>query len=421
MSTDLPESHPIEQKMAILYYCTRSEGIGGRIRLYPRDFRVEEILPDKRIVKIDDENFSLSEEEEPGLFTELILIKKNVESHRAQLMITRALGRSTEDINLAGTKDKAAITAQRATIWRVPPEKLLALDLPGITIRSPQTTIYKTYLGNLYGNHFSIRIRKIDEEAEEIQSRIDDFKQEIDRFGGIGNFFGHQRFGTRRPITHEIGKKFLLGEFEEGIMTYLTKIFEDESDSVKKARQTLLDTNDPEEALKFFPKRMVFERKILEYLNDNPNDFLGAFNLLPRNLRRIFIHGYQSYLWNLSLSERIRRDPLYPQPYDVFENGEPVLPIIGFATKFADNSMSDFMKVLLEKEGITRSDFRAKAVPGLTFPGSNRTITIKQQNFSVELEENDQKLRVLLQFSLQSGSYATVVLRELMKTSPIYF
>ena len=145
---ELKESHPIEQQMGIRFYCTKTEGIDGRIRVYPKDFRVEEILPNGRRINFDDKNFSLGKDE-PGLFTEFVLIKRDIESHRALLMITEALNTKIIDINIAGTKDKTAYTAQRATIWRITPEDLLKLSVKGVTIRSPRTTIYKIFFGDL--------------------------------------------------------------------------------------------------------------------------------------------------------------------------------------------------------------------------------------------------------------------------------
>ena len=87
MVRKLRESHSIEQKMGMLYYCTTSEGIGGRLRLYPKDFKVEEIMPDGRIIKIDNEDFSLGESE-PGLYTEFILIKKTLNIQEGNRSIT---------------------------------------------------------------------------------------------------------------------------------------------------------------------------------------------------------------------------------------------------------------------------------------------------------------------------------------------
>jgi len=199
----LLESHPIEKIMGIQFYSSLTEGIGGKLRKYPEDFIVEEILPDGRIIPIEDENFKLGNDE-AGLFTEFILIKKDIESHRAIIDIAKALKKPVEDIKIAGTKDKSAFTSQKATIWRVKPEDLLKIQLDGITIRSPRTTIYQTYLGNLLGNHFRITLREMNFDKAIIDDKVNYILNEIKQFGGFGNYFGHQRFGSRRPISNEV-------------------------------------------------------------------------------------------------------------------------------------------------------------------------------------------------------------------------
>ena len=170
---ELKESQPIEKKMGMLYYCTKTDGIDGKLRSSAYDFQVEEVMPDGRKIPIDNLDFSLGDNE-PGLFTEFILIKIDTESHNALYKITSALKRDISDINVAGTKDKNAYTAQKATIWRVSPEKLTELDLIGIEIRSPRTTIYQTYLGDLFGNNFTIKIRGINEVGKVFNSYYTD-------------------------------------------------------------------------------------------------------------------------------------------------------------------------------------------------------------------------------------------------------
>ena len=60
--------------------------------------------------------------------------------------------------------------------------------------------------------------------------------QELDQVGGIPNFFGHQRFGTTRPITHLVGKAILKGDFEEAAMLFLAKPSLYEHPSSRQAR-----------------------------------------------------------------------------------------------------------------------------------------------------------------------------------------
>lgn len=418
----LLESHPIEKIMGINYYCTQTEGIGGKLRTLPEDFVVEEILPDGRIIKISDQKFILGENK-AGLFTEFILIKRNIESHRALLEIAKALKKQIQDIKIAGTKDKSAITAQKATIWKVKPKDLMKLQIDGLEIRSPKTTIYQTFLGNLSGNHFTITIRDINLEKTMIKERIDAIVEEITQFGGIGNFFGHQRFGSRRPISHEVGKEIIRGNIDEAIWIYLTKIYDDEHELTKKARKTLLETDDFSDALDLFSREMIFEKNIIRHLIKHPKDYYGAFKQLPINLQRMFIHAYQSYIWNVVLSNRIERyGNLLPQKEDCYEGGEAIIPILGSKTELQDSIFSEDFERLLEKDDIRKEDFELPKINWLKFTGSNRPMILQPENLTVnEIKTETQEDAVKLEFSLKSGSYATVILREFMKSAPISY
>jgi len=417
----LLKSHPIEEKMGILYYLTKTEGIGGRLRKTPQDFRVEEILPDGRVLEIDDPNFSLGPDE-PGLFTEFILVKKGIESHKALMKIAAALGREVSDINLAGTKDKMAITAQRATIWRVSPEELSKVKINGIKIRSPRTTIYKNFLGDLKGNYFTIRVKDLELTNDEITNRFESIFQEFTEKHGIPNYFGHQRFGSRRPISHAIGRLILLGDLEGAIKMFLGYISEDESEIVKEARRVFAENHDPKGMLEKLPRTMIFEQQILEHLLNHPDDYQGAFRKIPRNLQRMFIHSYQSYIWNQTLSKRLELQPdLQPCTFDLILNGSNYLPIVGYKTELPDNELFAFTKELLAQDGIEQKDFQVPIIPSLKFSGSNRRIAIHPQNFSYGIKENDEKRCLIVKFSLGSGSYATIVLREIMKTTPLNY
>jgi tRNA pseudouridine13 synthase len=420
--SDLKTSHPIELEMGILYYATKTDGIGGKIRSSPKDFKVEEILPDGRIIRFDDTDFSFGDNE-PGLFTEFVLKKRNIESHSALYKITKALNRDILDINISGTKDKTAYTAQRATIWRVSPEELLKLQIKGITIQSPRTTIYKTYLGNLKGNYFTIKIRETDFTQKELENKLGMINQEANEFKGLPNFFGHQRFGTRRPISHIIGKHILKGNYEEAIRIYLSYLSADENEITKEARTIFEKTNNPEESLKIMPKSMVFERLILKHLTKYPKDYKGSFLVLPKNMQRIFIHAYQSFIWNKTLSKRLELcGNLVKQKIDFIEQEKTVLPIIGYNTKKTDNELMQFAFDLLKEDNISQEHFKLKDLPALKFNGSNRRIKIDFNDFNCNVAKDTKKDNVVtMKFSLSSGSYATVILREFMKTTPLRY
>ena len=104
------------------------------------------------------------------------------------------------------------------------------------------------------------------------------------------------------------------------------------------------------------------------------------------------------------------------------EENIAILPIIGFKTNLADNVLSDYAKSLLEEDSINLDNFKVKFMPTLRFLGSNRRIAIIPENlsYSVDVDSENQDY-VVIQFTLKRGSYATVVLRELMKAVPLKY
>ena len=148
--------------------------------------------------------------------------------------------------------------------------------------------------------------RRRDQEESFIKEQVAQTMQEINQVGGIPNFYGHQRFGTTRPITHLVGKAILKGDFQEAAMIFLAKPSPDEHPSSRQARTELQETRDFKLALEHFPKQLRYERSMLNYLAEKPDDFTGAFRTLPAKLQALFVQAYQSYLFNRFLSERVK-------------------------------------------------------------------------------------------------------------------
>ena len=91
----------------------------------------------------------------------------------------------------------------------------------------------------LLGNFFTIKIKAIKHKESTVETRISQTLEELEALGGIPNFFGHQRFGTTRPITHLVGKAIVRGDFEEAAMLFLAKPSVHEHPASRQARQEL--------------------------------------------------------------------------------------------------------------------------------------------------------------------------------------
>ena len=162
-------------------------------------------------------------------------------------------------------------------------------------------------IGDLVGNHFSIRVRDTVLKGEDLRSSLQGTEASLKELNGFPNFFGVQRFGTVRPVTHLVGRAIVKGDLEQAVLLYIGNPSEEEDEQSRAAREALQRDRDYAAALRDFPWKLTFERMVIGFLDRNPDDFAGAISVLPTNLQMMFVHAYQSYIFNLILSERMRR------------------------------------------------------------------------------------------------------------------
>jgi tRNA pseudouridine13 synthase len=446
---------PLDKQLGIEVYATKSSGVGGVIRESVNDFVVEEILVDgsKASVKGEVPTRVLSSSSHRQRFLLCVLVKRNWDTFIAIKNVARQLSIDQRRIQIAGIKDAKAVTAQHLTI-----EGGLIDDASKVNVKDIQLCpigYVREALSLFYllGNYFTIKIKSISLGQDTAKTRIAQTKEQLEALGGIPNFFGHQRFGTSRPITHLVGKALVLGDFKEATMLFLAKSSTNEHPSSRQARQQLEESGDFKQALENFPKQLRFEKIMLNHLAYNPDDFVGAFKQLPVKLQELFVQAHQSYLFNRFLSERIRQGYFLNKAevgdfvVCVERSGLPVtkiakivtpeteieineqmkagkmriaLPIVGIKQKLSKGVMGEIEKQVLEEEEINLENSQINELSKAGGRGGLRTaITlikeIKVKNVSTN--EKDGSCQAELSFMLLRGSYATVFLREIMKPS----
>jgi len=444
-------SPKLEVDIGIEVYATEMLGIGGKIRVIPEDFKVEEILTDGSEARLQPGTAEPPRISKWGRFLLCVLTKKNEDNLIAVRRIAQSLRINPDRVRIAGIKDARALTAQHVTVAAVAPEKVSKLDLRGITIKPIRFVDEELKAHILYGNRFQITIRAIDLDEATVVKRIENMRGELEDLGGMPNFFGHQRFGTVRPITHRVGYYIVKKDFERAAMTFLSQKSVLEPPGTKEARQLLSETRDFKTALERFPRRLLYERLMLRHLAKYPKDFLGALHRLPTKLQKLFVQAYQSYLFNRFLSERIRREIPLNKPQlgdyviELDELGLPTeecctateenvaeikqriergrtgiaIPIIGPKQSMSGGVQGRIEEKILTEENIRPEDFHIPEMPKTTSPGTLRSVLTPMIGLQVRepLEDqlNPNRIMIELGFTLRRGSYATTLLREFMK------
>ena len=446
----------IEKLLGIDVYATETSGICGVIRSSVDDFVVEEVLVDGSKAKVEKsvETQVLRASSAKQRYLLCVLVKRNWDTFIAIKNIAKKLGISQSQIHIAGIKDAKAVTAQHITVEYGQMEDVSKVNIKDIEIRPVGYVRDKLSLYYLLGNNFTIRIQAIKGSESAIEKRITATIRELETIGGIPNFFGHQRFGTTRPITHLVGKAIVKGDFEAAAMLFLAKPSVHEHPSSRHARKELRSTQDFKQALQNFPKQLRYERLMLSHLVEKPADFVGAFKQLPIKLQMLFVQAVQSYLFNRFLSARIKNGFFLNKAevgdylVSVERSGLPMvnvakmalaesiaeanelvkagrmrvaLPLVGVKQRLSQGAMERIQRQILEEEGIKPENFRVDGIPEMSGRGGLRAVVAPIKGFKLldisAVAANHRACQVDLSFMLLRGSYATVLLREIMKPS----
>jgi len=387
-------------------FLSRTAGIGGTLKSQPEDFLVEEIAENGTVLELGKK---IEKPDEFGKFVHFVLEKRNWSTTLALKEIAKRVRTSHRNFSFAGSKDKCAITTQLASGFRVNKEDLMHLNIRDIKINGAWLAKDKVRLGSLAGNRFAIKINGASDGAEE---KVTFIHKELE--GRFPNYFGEQRFGSSRKNTHLIGEKIIRGDFEAAALDFICRVEGEENEESIAARKELNATRDFKTALRSFPSNLKLERMMIAHLSDTPSDFIGAFLRLPRQLLLLFVHAFQSHIFNDLLSNRIREGEVlmeegeflcgqndfgYPDVEKIDVDGWLCMKIIGY-----NSNPNSREKEILESLEIKKDDFRIKEIPEISSKGTFRTAFALLKDFGFHGDT--------FRFSLQSGSYATSALRE---------
>ena len=345
------------------------------------EYQIKE-LPEDFLVK-ETSNVKLADK---GAYSIFRMKKRDYTTEKAVQQIADSLHTDRKRIGYAGSKDSKAITEQSISIHNVIPAKIKSLHLKDINLEFLGYSDDPISLGDLEGNSFEIIVRKITKKPKKINRII--------------NYFGEQRFSTNNA---EIGKAIIKKDFKKAVDRLLESIGND-------------------------------EKKVVEHLQKNKNDFVGALKEIPWKTLTMYIHAYQSKIWNQTVEEIVKGCPPFEDPKIKFSSKvkktkkfiapqsaagltNPKIPIIGFASEIQDEKVKAIVEKILQNEDVKPNDFVIRAIPDLSSAGNEREMFVEIKNLVIGELENDElnigKKKVKISFSLGKGSYATEVVKEL--------
>ena len=385
----------IDSEIGITVFTTKFPGCGGIIKNQNEDFRVSELISEKADSRIcKDYGFAVYK-----------LKKNGIDTTHALSEIFRKHGIRLKSL---GLKDASAITEQFVfTTYKT--NKHIEINEPKYNLKKVGFTDKVLSKKEMVGNRFRIKIAVASNELAK-----------FNEFDKILNFYGYQRFGSRRPVTHRIGRAMIQKDFARAVDLLLSFTSEYDRAENTKLRELMSDASKYPEALKTIPKSMDLEKIALKEMIEH-NDPVRALRALPLSIRRFFVQSYQSYIFNHTLSRSLDagEELFCPQSDDVcynkngelgkFEN-DPLqrlsVPFVGYSY-YKKTRFNYYIEKILRDEEITHKDFFSKEIQEISSEGGFRNSAIKCEGYSI----NDN----IVSFSLSRGSFATIVLREIIK------
>ena len=365
-----------------------------KIKSKPEDFYVKEII-------------DLDKKEPGNKYRYFILWKKNMNTINAIKLIAKKFRISKKRIYFAGEKDKETVSEQYIAIENLDEFKE-EYNFGNVRLKYVGSFNDPLRISDIKYNYFKIVIRDVSkDEKERFLENLNIFKEYF------FNYFDEQRFGSRLN-NHLIGKEIIKRNWEEAIKILLTDYKFERNLEAIKARSWLKENwGNFKEALKYFPKYLDVEIAVLNSLILK-KDYKKAFKSIHKRLVKLFLHAYQSYIWNLSLSEFIRKNSrtykeidlkimklIITDEIDKFKG--KTWPLIGY------NINHEFIEEILKMEGIDKNMLYFRDQRSLTLISKSRNILEKVYDLNYKVSDDT----IVLEFKLSRGSYATMFIKHL--------
>jgi tRNA pseudouridine13 synthase len=417
-----PEASGVDPARPRVYATGDIAGVGGVIKQRPEDFLVEEQ--------------PLYQPTGSGEHLYMLVQKRGMSTLDMVGVVARHFGVKRSAVGYAGLKDKHAITRQVVSV-HVPgrrPEDFPSLEHERIGVLWVDMHANKLRPGHLRGNRFSVRIRGVDPRAALTANRV----LERLRVTGVPNRFGEQRFGLLGN-NHVVGRCLAKGDYD-GAAWALLGPSEEHPQQHPRAR-ALFAEGKYREAIQAYPFGARTEMMVLKHLAEG-QDAQGAFRRLEETLVRYYLSAFQSAVFNAVLDARVRAgtfatlaegdlafkhdngavfavDAATLADPDTAARAErleisPSGPMWGEKMTRAQGEIGRLEEEALAAQGVSVEDL-SRGDARSRLEGKRRALRVPLIDPEVEGGVDEHGGYVRCAFELPRGSFATVVLREIMK------
>jgi tRNA pseudouridine13 synthase len=398
-----------------LPYLTNFPGIGGAIKQRVEDFQVTEV--------------PLYEPAGEGEHVYAEIQKAGLTTFAAIHRLAKALNVNSRDIGYAGLKDANAMTRQVVSIQGVSEEAVRELSLPDVQVLWAARHGNKLRLGHLKANRFVIKVRDVDPaDVVKLQPVIAELQKR-----GMPNYFGEQRFGMRKN-NHLLGAALLAGDNSKVLHLLLGSPDPAIDDSQAMGARKAFDQNDFDNAMRLFPRRCGMERRVLHRFRSSRRPGL-AVREIDEKLRRLWISATQSEMFNQVLARRIgtidtlidgdlawkhengacfavesvEAERARAEAFEVSATG----PLVGYRMTLPKGEALAIEQAVMQEHGLSPESFRVEGKHRIK--GARRPLRVRPEEVEIASGVDEHGPHVTLAFTLPAGSFATVLLREVMK------
>jgi tRNA pseudouridine13 synthase len=384
-----------------------------KLKQQPEDFRVEELTD---ATAGDNGEFAFYRLEKTGWTTldALAAIRR-----RWQIDFRR--------LSYGGLKDRHAVTAQHLTIAGGP-KRNLNHERVALTYLGQRAEPFTAH--DIRANRFRVVLRAMTAPAV---ARAETALGEV-AAAGVPNYFDDQRFGSVGEKGEFVAREMVFGRFERALWLALAAPYEFDRADAKREKATLRDLwGNWAECQARLPKGHA--RSLVSYLAPHPTDFKGAVARLRPELQGLYLSAYQSYLWNRMLAVwltnalgaanltdvelKLGRVPVPVRVPDVLRaTWDPLtLPLPSARVKpEAGAPWLPVVEEVLKSEGLTLPELRIKGMQQPFFSKGDRPACVRPANLSHATEPdelNRGRVKLVLQFDLPKGSYATMLVKRI--------